>query len=51
METSKTTKQMFKESLVRFCKTDSESAQTIANYVSENQIIRSICNESITYSK
>ena len=51
MENTKTTKQRFKESLVRFFQMDSSKAQGIANHVSENQIIRSICNESITYSK
>lgn len=51
MEKAKTTKQMFTESLMKICRMDSSQAQDIANYVSENQIIRSICNESITYSK
>lgn len=47
----KSKKQMFKESLMKICNLDSNNAQIISSFISENQIIRPICNEPISFAK
>ena len=46
---SKTKQQMFMESLMNICNMDSKSAQIFTDFISENQIIRPICNEPYIY--
>ncbi len=41
----KSKKQMFMESLMNICHMDSNIAQNITNFVSNNQVIRPVCNE------
>ena len=47
----KSKKQMFEESLMKICNMDSSHAQMLSSFISENQIIRPICNEPISFVK
>ena len=47
----KTKRQIFEESLMVICNMDSNNAQIISSFVSDNQIIRPICNEPISFAK
>ena len=39
------------ESLMKICNMNSSDAQNITNFVSDNQIIRPICNEPFSFAK